>query len=74
MLFLLSYVRQHIGNRNCNLVLNTTDAFFLLGSQVKTGVQGISTAPVDFNQLILIEDLVLGGETRADGEVFLGIS
>ena len=56
MLILLSYAFQGIGSRNGNLFLNTPDALFLLGGQLKTSVQGVRTAPVDFNKLLLIED------------------
>ena len=72
MLLLLSYALQSIGSYNGNLLLNTPDALFLLGSQVKTSVQGVRAAPVDFNKLLLIENLLFGNEASADGEVLLG--
>lgn len=72
MLILLSYAFQGIGSRNGNLFLNTPDALFLLGGQLKTSVQGVRTAPVDFNKLLLIEDLLFGNQAGADGEVLLG--
>ena len=72
MLLLLSYALQGIGSRNGNLLLNAPDALFLLGSQIKTSVQGIRAASVDFDKLLLIEDLLFGNEAGADGEVLLG--
>ena len=72
MLLLLPYAIQSIGSRNGNLFLNAPDALFLLGSQVKTSVQGVRAAPVDFNKLLLLEDLLFGNEAGADGEVLLG--
>ena len=72
MLLLLSYALQGIGSCNGNLLLNAPDALFLLGSQVKTSVQGVRAAPVDFDKLLLIEDLLFGNEAGADGEVLLG--
>lgn len=72
MLLLLSYALQGIGSCSSNLLLNSPDALFLLGSQVKTSIQGVRAAPVDFNKLLLIENLLFGNETGADGEVLLG--
>ena len=72
MLLLLSYALQSIGSCNGNLLLNAPDALFLLSSQVKTSVQGVGAAAVDFDKLFLIEDLLFGNEAGADGEVLLG--
>ena len=72
MLILLSYALQGIGSCNGNLLLNAPDALFLLSSQVKTSVQGVGAAAVDFDKLFLIEDLLFGNEAGADGEVLLG--
>ena len=72
MLLLLPYAIQSIGSRNGNLLLNAPDALFLLSSQVKTSVQGVGAAAVDFDKLFLIEDLLFGNEAGADGEVLLG--
>ena len=72
MLLLLPYAIQSIGSCNGNLLLNAPYALFLLGSQVKTSVQGVRAAPVDFNKLLLIENLLFGNEAGADGEVLLG--
>ena len=58
MLLLLPYAIQSIGSCNGNLLLNAPDALFLLGSQVKTSVQGVGAAAVDFDKLFLIEDWI----------------
>ena len=62
MLLLLSYALQGIGSRNGNLLLNARMHFFLLGSQIKTQRPRYQSASVDFDKLLLIEDLLFGNE------------
>lgn len=49
VLFLLPHTIQDVGGSAHDLLLDTFDAHFLAGGQGEVSVQGIGTAPVDFD-------------------------
>ena len=72
MLLLLIDVIQDIGHSAQDLFLNAFDALLLVVGQIESGVQGISTAAVNFSKLCLIEYLLFRDETGPGGKVLLG--
>lgn len=72
MLLLLIDVIQDIGHSAQDLFLNAFDALLLVVGQIESGVQGISTAAVNFSELCLIEYLLFRDETGTGGKVLLG--
>lgn len=72
MLFLFSNAVHDVRRSVLDLLLDALDAFLLFAGQVEACVEGVGTASVDLDELLILEDLLFRDEAGAGGKVPLG--
>ena len=74
MLLLLIDVIQDIGHSAQDLLLNAFDALFLVIGQIKSGIQCVGAASVNFGELCCVKNLLFRDEAGPGGEVLPRLS
>ena len=72
MLLLIFNATHNVWHPVFDLFLDALDTFLLFKGQIETCIKGISTTSVDFDELLILEELLFRNESGTDGEVTFG--